>query len=161
MSISEKISSLYDLIKPIDKLVAEDIRIIAKEVEDLAAQLAAKTAAIAELKSANFDVKGEAMRQAVRADTAQGELAAQKSENANLLAANKDLSKNFDALMVDYEAARKDAERLDYIQKHARCDPKIDGKHVWWPTIFKHRLVGATIRTAIDAAIAAQLTAKK
>lgn len=45
-----------------------------------------------------------------------------------------------------------DAERLDYITSNARCDPKMDGQHVWWPTSFNHRLTGPTLRDAIDAA---------
>ena len=48
----------------------------------------------------------------------------------------------------------KDAERLDYIAGNARCDPKMDGQHVWWPTSFNHRLTGPTLRDAIDAAMA-------
>jgi hypothetical protein len=49
---------------------------------------------------------------------------------------------------------RKDAERLDYLQNNARCDPKMDGNHVWWPTSFNQAqgLKGPTIRAAIDAA---------
>jgi hypothetical protein len=49
---------------------------------------------------------------------------------------------------------RKDAERLDYLQNNARCDPKMDGNHVWWPTSFNQAqsLKGPTIRSAIDAA---------
>lgn len=54
------------------------------------------------------------------------------------------------------EALRKDAERLDHIEKNARCDPKMDGMHVWWPTTFNHRLIGPNLRAAIDAAIGAE-----
>ena len=59
------------------------------------------------------------------------------------------------ALKAELDAAMKDAERLDYLQKHARCDPKMDGKHVWWPTTFNQaqNLRGETLREAIDAAI--------
>ena len=46
-----------------------------------------------------------------------------------------------------------DTERLNYIERNARCDPKIDGQHVWWPTSFNHRLIGPTLRDAIDAAL--------
>ena len=60
---------------------------------------------------------------------------------------------------VEIESLRGDAERLDYIEKHAICDPKMDGKHTWWPTTFKHRLIGPTIRAAIDAAITNSTTA--
>lgn len=60
------------------------------------------------------------------------------------------------ALKAERDAAMKDAERLDYLQKHARCDPKMDGNHVWWPTTFNQaqNLRGGTLREAIDAAIA-------
>ncbi len=59
------------------------------------------------------------------------------------------------ALKAERDAAMKDAERLYYLQKHARCDPKMDGKHVWWPTTFNQaqNLRGETLREAIDAAI--------
>jgi hypothetical protein len=50
----------------------------------------------------------------------------------------------------------KDAARLDYIESNARCDPKMDGQNVWWPTSFNHRLTGPTLRAAIDAAMEAQ-----
>lgn len=49
--------------------------------------------------------------------------------------------------------AGRDAERLDCIERNARCDPKMDGQHVWWPTNFSHRLIGPTLRDAIDAAL--------
>lgn len=60
------------------------------------------------------------------------------------------------ALKAERDASMKDAERLDYLQKHARCDPKMDGNHVWWPTTFNQaqNLRGETLREAIDAAIA-------
>lgn len=53
---------------------------------------------------------------------------------------------------ADVEALKVDAERLDYIASNARCDPKMDGQHVWWPTSFNHRLIGPNLRAAIDAA---------
>jgi len=58
-------------------------------------------------------------------------------------------------LKAEVERLRKDAERLDYLQKHARCDPKMDGQHMWWPTTLNHanNLRGGTIREAIDAAM--------
>lgn len=59
-------------------------------------------------------------------------------------------------LVKALEEARKDAERLDYIQKNARNDPKMDGNHVWWPTTFNKALKGPTIRAAIDVAIKEQ-----
>ena len=55
--------------------------------------------------------------------------------------------------------ARLEAERdaavaeLDYIASNARCDPKMDGQHVWWPTSFNHRLTGPSLRAAIRAAM--------
>ena len=56
----------------------------------------------------------------------------------------------------EYEALRKDAERLDYIASNARCDPKMDGMHVWWPTSFEHRLLGGNLREAIDNSLKEQ-----
>jgi hypothetical protein len=56
------------------------------------------------------------------------------------------------SLRAEVEALRADGERLDYIASNARCDPKMDGQHVWWPTSFNHRLVGPNLRAAIDAA---------
>ena len=56
------------------------------------------------------------------------------------------------SLEAEVALLRVDAERLDYIQRNARCDPKMDGQHVWWPTTFNHRLTGSTLRAAIDAA---------
>lgn len=65
------------------------------------------------------------------------------------------LDANIDKLEAENERLRKDAERLDYLQKHARCDPKMDGQHMWWPTTLNHanNLRGGTIREAIDAAM--------
>jgi hypothetical protein len=54
------------------------------------------------------------------------------------------------------EKYRKDAERLDYLQAFARCDPKMDGEHVWWSIHPRPTLRGNTLRAAIDAAIAAK-----
>jgi hypothetical protein len=53
---------------------------------------------------------------------------------------------------------RKDAERLDFLQGVARCDPKMDGNHVWWPLSWNtcQQIKGPNLREAIDAAIAAQ-----
>ena len=47
-----------------------------------------------------------------------------------------------------------DAQRLDFIEKSARRDPKMDGQHVWWPTSFNtaQLLKGPTLREAIDNA---------
>lgn len=56
----------------------------------------------------------------------------------------------FDALSA---VDRKDAERLGFIEKNARRDPKMDGNDVWWPTTFNQRLTGPTLRAAIDRAI--------
>jgi len=49
-----------------------------------------------------------------------------------------------------------DAQRLDFIEKSARCDPKMDGQHVWWPTSLNKAIKGPTLRAAIDAAMAAR-----
>jgi hypothetical protein len=54
-------------------------------------------------------------------------------------------------LLDRLEKAEADAKRLDFIEKNARCDPKMDGQHVWWPTTFNDRLAGSTLRAAIDA----------
>lgn len=59
-----------------------------------------------------------------------------------------------DSLQSAIEALQADAARLDYIASNARCDPKMDGNHVWWPTSFNHRLIGPNLREAIDAAMA-------
>lgn len=58
-----------------------------------------------------------------------------------------------DRLRDENAKLRVDAERLDWIQKNARCDPKMDGHHVWWPTSFNKTVKGSTIRAAIDAAM--------
>ena len=51
-----------------------------------------------------------------------------------------------------------DAQRLDFIEEHCRCDPKMDGQHVWWPTSFNtaQLLKGPTLREALDNAIRAR-----
>lgn len=58
-------------------------------------------------------------------------------------------------LEAQVQALSLDAGRLDYLQRHARSDPKMDGNHVWWPTSFNQaqNLTGPTLREAIDAAI--------
>ncbi len=53
--------------------------------------------------------------------------------------------------MIETERLRDDAARLDFIEKRARYDPKLDGNHAWWPTTFEHVLRGPTLRAAIDA----------
>lgn len=60
-------------------------------------------------------------------------------------------------LEAEIAALKPDAERLDFLQRISRCDPKMDGNHVWWPTSFNvaQTLKGSTIRAAIDAARAA------
>lgn len=47
----------------------------------------------------------------------------------------------------------EDAARLDFIEKNARSEPKMDGQNVWWPTTFNQALRGPTLREAIDAAM--------
>ena len=66
----------------------------------------------------------------------------------------EDSHKAYGLLFKENAELRKDAERLDYLQNNARCDPKMDGNHVWWPTSFNQAqsLKGPTIRSAIDAA---------
>ena len=51
-----------------------------------------------------------------------------------------------------------DAELIDFLQSVARCDPKMDGNHVWWPLNWNtcQTIKGPTLREAIRAAIAAQ-----
>ena len=63
-----------------------------------------------------------------------------------------DAADTIDTLRAQLAEAQKDAGRLDYIQKNARCDPQMDGNHVWWPTSLNKTLRGPTIRAAIDAA---------
>lgn len=58
------------------------------------------------------------------------------------------------SLASQSEEQGKDAGRLDFIEKNARCDPKMCGNHVWWPTTFRNALKGPTLREAIDAAMA-------
>jgi hypothetical protein len=47
-----------------------------------------------------------------------------------------------------------DTARLDWLQSVARCDPKMDGNHVWWPLSFNvcSNIKGPNIRAAIDLA---------
>lgn len=54
-------------------------------------------------------------------------------------------------------ALRADAARLDWLQSVSRCDPKMDGQHVWWPLSWNtcQACKGNTIRDGIDAAILA------
>ncbi len=72
----------------------------------------------------------------------------------SLLDELEDLHKAYAFLLKENAELRKDADRLDYLQNNARCDPKMDGNHVWWPTSFNQAqsLKGPTIRAAIDAA---------
>ncbi len=73
------------------------------------------------------------------------------------LSDNLPLSDEQRAILVTLVVERaRDAARLDYIASNARCDPKMNGQHVWWPTSFNHRLTGPTLREAIDAAMAAR-----
>lgn len=61
-----------------------------------------------------------------------------------------------DVLAARVAELEKDAGRLDYIEENARCEPKMDGHHVWWPTTFSNQLKGPNLRAAIDAALAAK-----
>lgn len=56
---------------------------------------------------------------------------------------------------------QRDAERLDFIERRARYDPKMDCQHVWWPTSFNHSLKGPNLRAAIDAAMAQERQAQE
>lgn len=63
--------------------------------------------------------------------------------------------------LIDQLAAKPvpdDAELIDFLQSVARCDPKMDGNHVWWPLHWNtcQAIKGPTLREAIRAAIAAQ-----
>ena len=80
------------------------------------------------------------------------ELAARQSVADELRLAARDAADTIDNLRAQLAEAQKDAGRLDYIQKNARCDPQMDGNHVWWPTSLNKTLRGPTIRAAIDAA---------
>lgn len=72
------------------------------------------------------------------------------------LAEGKPLTLDQRAVLLTLMAREgEDAARLDYIERHARCDPKMDGQHVWWPTSFNHRLLGPSLREAIDKAMRA------
>lgn len=52
-----------------------------------------------------------------------------------------------------FEALEADAARMDWIEKNARTDPKMDGNHVFWPTTLNKALRGANLRAAIDDAM--------
>ena len=66
------------------------------------------------------------------------------------------LKSRVDALAARVAELEKDAGRLDYIEENARCEPKMDGHHVWWPTTFSNQLKGPNLRAAIDAALTAK-----
>lgn len=51
------------------------------------------------------------------------------------------------------DSVARDAARLDWIEKNARYDPKMNGQHVWWATTFRNAIKGPTLREAIDAAM--------
>ncbi|HEX8894406.1 MAG TPA: hypothetical protein VF783_13840 [Terriglobales bacterium] len=50
----------------------------------------------------------------------------------------------------------KDADRYQFLKRQARCDPKMDGRHVWWNIPMRNpkggSLIGNTLDEAIDAA---------
>ena len=68
-----------------------------------------------------------------------------KEELAALRAENNLQQELISGMMVENAELRKDAERMDWIQDHARCDPKMDGNHVWWPTSFNNNVKGPTL----------------
>lgn len=69
---------------------------------------------------------------------------------------NERYASEWAALRAALEPLVADAERLDFIARRARSDPKMDGQHVWWPTTFNHALRGPSLRAAIDAARSAE-----
>lgn len=75
-----------------------------------------------------------------------------EQEFAALIAERDELAQQRGDLAARVLELERDRVRLDYIEEFARCDPKMDGQHVWWPTSFNHRLIGPTLRAAIDAA---------
>lgn len=83
-----------------------------------------------------------------------GQLVARNVRQLQGLGSEAETRESYVALQSAIEALQADAARLDYIASNARCDPKMDGNHVWWPTSFNHRLIGPNLREAIDAAMA-------
>jgi len=127
-----------------DALDAEVVRTVQLDVthSQAAALLRQQAERIAELEVARaIDTFGHN----VMAGRAQLQMVRLESRLQSLTAERDQLRAEVERLMVD-------AERLDHIEKHARCDPKMDGQHVWWPTKFNDALRGPTLRAAIDAA---------
>jgi hypothetical protein len=54
------------------------------------------------------------------------------------------------AMVQLVKESEKDTVRLDYIEKNCRCDPRMDGNNLFWPTTFNQALCGRTLRDAID-----------
>ena len=105
---------------------------------------------IDELVDAATDMS-EAAYSALRADLfAEIERLVREAHEANDWSA---LRKRRDEAERALAEAQADAKRLDFIASKARCDPKMDGQHVWWPTTFNNALRGPNLRAAIDAAM--------
>ena len=85
-------------------------------------------------------------------ESALGEVAALRADLDRAIVNFGDAAATVCDMRAQLAEAQKDAGRLDYIQKNARCDPQMDGNHVWWPTSLNKTLRGPTIRAAIDAA---------
>jgi hypothetical protein len=92
-----------------------------------------------------------ALLSAIKALHARAEKAEKEAERLTNACKSYEIQANRDAL--ENAALRQDAERLDYIEKNARYDPKIDGQHVYWPTTLNKALRGPNLRAAIDAAM--------
>lgn len=80
------------------------------------------------------------------------EVAALQREVEELRRERDELAQQRGDLAAKVLELEQDRLRLDHIAKFARCDPKMDGLHVWWPTTFKNQLTGPTLRAAIDKA---------
>ena len=53
------------------------------------------------------------------------------------------------ALRAELEKCRKDAELMNYVCSVTRCDPKMDGNHVFWG-LGGRPLKGGNLRQAIE-----------
>lgn len=68
--------------------------------------------------------------------------------------ASGDCGRRMQDELVEYiRELRRDADRMDWISKHTRCDPDMSGNHHWWPSSFNQRIRGNTFRAAIDRAM--------
>ena len=109
-------------------------------------------------RAVDWDIGGKPITRRMCIQTQCGNLALSYVEDAlrvgdSTVAA---LKSERDALAARVAELEKDAGRLDYIEENARCEPKMDGHHVWWPTTFSNQLKGPNLRAAIDAALTAK-----